>query len=368
LTTGALQAATARPHVFVIPPTLAPPLARTPPVAPDPPPVVVPPPPVVVPPLFELPPLDVRPPLVAVPPSSVDPAVAVIPPAWLDVPPLGGVPPELVAPPDDVPALPSGWLAPSLLQASARVAEIVNGKIADSRRIRTSGTELEKDRGSGPAPQGGDPIDSIQLLGPPSTGQGDSVDGSGESGYAGKALKSFLRAALLKIPFRIALLSASFTAWTAPAGAADGEWHAGGRAGIAAMSGTGVEPALGVNGAYELSDMFDAKLELLGTHHVGGDGTDVLSAAAGLAYKIDVFEWIPYVSALAGYYGYGGKPGPHGEHGSRFGAALQLGLDYLPARNFALGAEVRLHSSFDDGFHFPFFTTVTLGAEYRWGW
>jgi hypothetical protein len=149
--------------------------------------------------------------------------------------------------------------------------------------------------------------------------------------------------------------------------AAEGEWHAGGRAGAAFMSGTGAEPALGLHGAYELGDMFDAKLELLGAHHVGDKGTDVLSATAGLAYKIDVFEWIPYAALLAGYYNYAGQRGPHGEAGSEFGAAIQLGLDYLPARDFAVGAEVRFHTSFDDGLNWPFIS-ATLGAEYRWGW
>ncbi len=132
------------------------------------------------------------------------------------------------------------------------------------------------------------------------------------------------------------------------------------------LSKTGVEPALGLHGAYGLGDMFDATVEVLGSHHVGGSGTDVLSACGGVAYKIDVFEWIPYVAALAGYYGYAGAPGPHGEHGSEFGASVQLGVDYLPMRDLALGADVRWHASFHDGFSLPLFT-ATLGAEYRWG-
>jgi len=148
---------------------------------------------------------------------------------------------------------------------------------------------------------------------------------------------------------------------------ADEEWHAGGRAGITVMKGTGVAPALGLHGAYGLGDMFDATVEVLGSHHVGSTGTDVLSASAGAAYKIDVFEWIPYVSLLAGYYDYIGSPGPNREHGSQFGASAQIGLDYLPMRELALGAEVRWHASFSDGFHFPLFS-ATLGAEYRWGW
>jgi len=154
---------------------------------------------------------------------------------------------------------------------------------------------------------------------------------------------------------------------TRSATAAEQEWHAGGRAGIAVLSKTGVEPALGLHGAYGINDVFDATVELLGSHHVGGSGTDVLSVSAGATYKIDVFQWIPYVGALLGYYAYGGAPGPHGEHGSEFGASVQLGVDYLLTRDLALGADVRWHASFHDGFSVPLFTT-TLGAEYRWGW
>jgi hypothetical protein len=36
-------------------------------------------------------------------------------------------------------------------------------------------------------------------------------------------------------------------------------------------------------------------------------------------------------------------------------------------RELAIGADVRWHASFVDGFSFPLFT-ATLGAEYRWGW
>jgi hypothetical protein len=162
---------------------------------------------------------------------------------------------------------------------------------------------------------------------------------------------------------------------------AEEEWHLGGRAGVGVLSGLGAGPAFGLHGAYGLSDMFDVTLELNESHHFGGELTaevpgqaprqkgaaDVLSASAGLSYKIDVFEWIPYVTTLAGYYAYLGEPGPHGEHGSEFGASIQIGLDYLPMRELAFGADVRWHASFVDGFSFPLFT-ATLGAEYRWGW
>ena len=150
--------------------------------------------------------------------------------------------------------------------------------------------------------------------------------------------------------------------------AAEQEWHLGGRAGAGFLSGVGAGPAFGVHGAYGLNDMFDVALELNESHHFGGqNGSDVLSASGGLSYKIDVFEWIPYVTVLGGYYAYLGQPGSHGEHGSEFGGSIQIGLDYLVTRELALGADVRFHASFVDGLNWPLITT-TLGAEYRWGW
>jgi hypothetical protein len=150
------------------------------------------------------------------------------------------------------------------------------------------------------------------------------------------------------------------------ASAADQEWHAGAKAGVAALSGQGVGPAVGLHGAYGLGDMFDVTVELLGSKHGGAGGTDVLSGSAGLAYKIDVLRWIPYVALLGGYYHYSGARGPNGERGSVAGASAQLGMDYLVTRQFAVGAEVRWHASFHGAMDIPLFS-ATLGAEYRWG-
>ena len=123
---------------------------------------------------------------------------------------------------------------------------------------------------------------------------------------------------------------------------------------------------VGVHGAYGLSDMFDAELELLLTENaVGDDKTSLLAATAGLAYKVDILQWIPYVGLLGGYYSYGGVPGPHGET-KAVGAALQIGLDFLLTREVALTFDFRSHFSFKEEFYSPL-QTVMLGAEYRWG-
>jgi hypothetical protein len=144
------------------------------------------------------------------------------------------------------------------------------------------------------------------------------------------------------------------------------EWRVGGRAGVADLSGVGLGPALGLHAGYALSDMFDVTFEGLVSRHDGADGTDVAIATVGLAYKVDVFQWIPYVAVLGGYAHYAGVPGPGGEHGSEPAVAGQLGLDYLVTRSFGMGAELRWHSSLRDGLSFPLFS-ATLGAMYRFG-
>jgi hypothetical protein len=170
---------------------------------------------------------------------------------------------------------------------------------------------------------------------------------------------------------RVGLVSAAIlaaaVAFAPDAAAFEREWHVGGKLGGAALKGAPLGLAVNVHGAYGLSDMFDAVIEVTASRHGWSNGTDVFSASAGLAYKIDVLEWIPYVGLLAGYYHYAGMPGPNGEHGPEFGAAISAGVDYLVSREFVLGVDLRAHMSFEDGFSFPYYTGL-LGAEYRWGW
>ncbi len=151
------------------------------------------------------------------------------------------------------------------------------------------------------------------------------------------------------------------------------QWHFGGGLGAASYEGTdgGIAPALGLHAAYGLSDMFDARIELLGSHHTSAndESLDVLSAAAGVTYKLDVIEWIPYAGLFAGYYYFRGEPEPEFRHD--LALSVQLGLDYAWSRSFGLGVALRYHgfmldapSSFTDAAYF----TGLLRAEYRFGW
>lgn len=152
-----------------------------------------------------------------------------------------------------------------------------------------------------------------------------------------------------------------------PAAASERQWRIGGGAGVAALRGSTAGPAIDGHAAYGLSDLFDVHLELLGSRHFKGEDTTVFSASAGLSYKVDVFQWVPYVGLFGGYYWYGGRPGPNGESGHEAGASIGAGLDYLISRELSLGAQIREHASFTDGLSFPYFN-ASLRAEYRWGY
>jgi hypothetical protein len=153
------------------------------------------------------------------------------------------------------------------------------------------------------------------------------------------------------------------------------EWHTGGGIGITAYPhyySTG--PAFGANAGYGLSDVFDLKLELLASSHnyipasrTISQGRVPLSLAAGLSYKLDVLQWIPYAALLVGYqHTAGAAPWTEPFRRDDALAAVVLGLDYAVTRNFGLGASVRadlLLTSPDQGEA----VTTMLRAEYHWG-
>ena len=160
-----------------------------------------------------------------------------------------------------------------------------------------------------------------------------------------------------------------------PARAFEREWHTGAGLGVTAYPRYySVGPAVGLNAGYGLSDVFDLKLELLGSYHgyqasskSPSLNAEPYSIAAGLSYKLDVLQWIPYAAVLVGFQHVAGAL-PVGEPFRRDDAlgALVLGLDYAMTRNFGLGASVRadmLLSSPNEGEA----VTTLLRAEYHWG-
>lgn len=147
------------------------------------------------------------------------------------------------------------------------------------------------------------------------------------------------------------------------------QWHLGAGAGVTNGSGLALSPAVSAYAAYGISDVFDVRAELTARGYELGRDRDphALSAAAGLAYKLDVLRWVPWAGVYLGYVGFLEEPRaelPFSRHDAAIG--LGLGLDYGFSRELGLGVTLRYDdaltrtgSSNFDGL---------LRAEYRWGW
>jgi hypothetical protein len=171
-----------------------------------------------------------------------------------------------------------------------------------------------------------------------------------------------------------ALTASALLALTTSAGAFERQWHIGGGAGIAMFADpdTSAGSALGVHGAYGISDVFDLKLDLLtSSHTIESDRMRLFAGTAGIAYKMDVVRWVPYFGIQFGYYRLGGdqRPGENAIHEP--GMSIDLGLDYAVKRHFGLGLQLRYHGFLSDPMSSlgdaPLFTGL-LRAEYRFGW
>ena len=170
---------------------------------------------------------------------------------------------------------------------------------------------------------------------------------------------------MLRITLALAAL-AGVSCWTAEAAAFERQWHLGAGLGSGIFPGIGGSgapfgeelqlPVLGAHAGYGISDMFDARVELTwGSHSLDGTGeqpdpsletTDVITATAGLAYKVDIIEWVPSVGFLAGYTFFAGGPGLGKDNAlepNKSGditAKVTLGIDYAIDREWALGLQL----------------------------
>jgi len=179
-------------------------------------------------------------------------------------------------------------------------------------------------------------------------------------------------------PARFALTACStlvVLAATRPVRAYEEQWHFGGGIGAAKFfdSDIGTAPMLGVHAAYDVSDMFDLRLELGAAEHefVASRKTRLYSAAVGAVYKLDVLEWVPYFGILGGYYAFSGGPWPAHLKERELGVSIPLGLDYTFSRSFGVGAQISYHGFQSDPLggvgDAPYFTAL-VRAEYRLGW
>ena len=149
-----------------------------------------------------------------------------------------------------------------------------------------------------------------------------------------------------------------------PARAFERQWHVGGGFGVASESGGyDMGLVLGLHGAYGISDVFDVRLELQGSRHdFGGIPVSLYFARAGLAYKLDVLQWIPYLG------GAGGAFSVVWDEGATIKpcATAFVGLDYAVSEHVSVG----VLGAFDYVFANPNLVVGTglVRGEYRFGW
>lgn len=86
---------------------------------------------------------------------------------------------------------------------------------------------------------------------------------------------------------------------------------------------------------------------------------------AGLFYKLDIVQFVPYFGVLVGGYVLRGGSLPAAQ--VLPGAELAVGGDYLLSRSWAVGLAIREHFLFTDLGTYPSYLTVTARLEYTWG-
>jgi hypothetical protein len=104
--------------------------------------------------------------------------------------------------------------------------------------------------------------------------------------------------------------------------------------GAVVVEGYEIGPALGLHAAYGLTDAYDLRLELQGSQNDFGKlPVSFYGARLGLAYKIDVMRWIPYVGLAAGGFAIAWDTG----RVFRPSVGGYFGLDYGFSDHFGLG-------------------------------
>jgi hypothetical protein len=165
-----------------------------------------------------------------------------------------------------------------------------------------------------------------------------------------------------------ACIAAAFAAllFSPPAHAFERQWHVG-------ASLLGVQPSdslsrgvgVGAYAAYGVSDMFDVRAELRSSFH-GKTSTvpafGIHCGWLGLAYKLDVLEWIPYFGVRAGFYEQNAEAVDWARRGGTIGGFA--GLDHAFSRSFAAGLEIAVDRLLPAGAT----SSLALRAEYRWGY
>ena len=166
--------------------------------------------------------------------------------------------------------------------------------------------------------------------------------------------------------------------WVTPVQAAAGQWQAGGRLGLAWLSGGGLGPALDGYLRRGISESLDLDLQVLGSVHPfqadskmnAGTAQEktpwALGIIPGLSYRWDVFRVVPYAGIGLGFYSLHNAVVTSA--GGQFGASGRVGLDYLFNRSVVLSVQASVHVvNLQGSLQVPW-VQIGLGAAHAWGW
>jgi hypothetical protein len=177
-----------------------------------------------------------------------------------------------------------------------------------------------------------------------------------------------------------AAVAAAGMALASRAGAVEREHHLGldlGGSMLVLNDKTDLGGGAGAHWAYGLTDAFNVMAE--GAWSLVSIGEKVQSTSTprtrpgsvangdvGLAYVLDVGQWVPYAGALAGASALTG--GTVSKTKILPDLVTALGLDYRFGRSWAAGLAFRQHFFVTEISTYPSFTQVCARFEYTWGW
>lgn len=163
-----------------------------------------------------------------------------------------------------------------------------------------------------------------------------------------------------------ALAAAALLSSATPARALEREWHVGPDLGLATFS-VGGASASGISGGghvtYGLTDAFDA-FALVEAARFGSAYPTAVGGVAGVAYTLDVTQWVPYAGLLGGVYRLAGG----GVDRTSPAAGAALGLDWRFTRGWSAGVQLRYEAIFvPDPFGSGSLASGSLRVERVWG-
>ncbi|MBK8251793.1 MAG: hypothetical protein IPK82_03890 [Polyangiaceae bacterium] len=129
--------------------------------------------------------------------------------------------------------------------------------------------------------------------------------------------------------------------------------------------GGGVQLVYGISDTINALAMADLSVHPATTHKGKPvDGILLAGGSLGLSYVFDILQWVPWVGATAGAYYALDPVSP----GGRLALGIPFGLDYQVSRSFAVGAAGEYKLFFLDPLGAGQRFSVTLRAEYIWGY